>query len=177
MDILEKLKFILFSVIILAILALLGYWAFSSLQSGSEHLANQKIEELTLENKALKKEMEDLTNELYIYKPKEKEQEEEIKPEAEPVEPIAHKNQDLINELQKLVDANILMKLKSSGTRVGTVQRFLNIYNNTSSSVDNDYGAGTETKVKAFQKDQGIVADGEAGAGTFRKMIEWLKKS
>ncbi|HBB54043.1 TPA: hypothetical protein DHS24_02780 [Candidatus Nomurabacteria bacterium] len=68
------------------------------------------------------------------------------------------------------------MKEKSQGTRVGTVQTFLNIYNNTSKLVDNDYGPGTKTDVMNFQKAEGITVDGEAGPGTFRKMIEWLKK-
>ncbi|MBU0999326.1 peptidoglycan-binding protein [Patescibacteria group bacterium] len=68
------------------------------------------------------------------------------------------------------------MKLKSRGTRVGTVQNFLNIYNNTSDKVDNDYGTSTQKAVTAFQKDQGLNADGEAGSGTFNKMISWLKK-
>ncbi|MDE2031162.1 MAG: peptidoglycan-binding protein [Patescibacteria group bacterium] len=68
------------------------------------------------------------------------------------------------------------MKLKSTGSRVGTVQNFLNIYNNTSSKVDNDYGASTQKAVMAFQKDQGLSADGQAGSSTFAKMISWLKK-
>ncbi|HYD90300.1 MAG TPA: peptidoglycan-binding domain-containing protein, partial [Flavobacterium sp.] len=82
----------------------------------------------------------------------------------------------LINELQKLIDDNIFMKEKSSGTRVGTVQTFLNLYNNTSKRVDNDYGAGTKADVIKFQKAVGLTADGEAGPNTYRKMIEWLKK-
>ncbi|PIZ53219.1 hypothetical protein COY25_03820 [Candidatus Uhrbacteria bacterium CG_4_10_14_0_2_um_filter_41_7] len=68
------------------------------------------------------------------------------------------------------------MKAKSSGTIVGVVQEFLNIYNKTSNRIDNDYGPGTQKAVTAFQKAQGITADGEAGPGTFRKMIDWLKK-
>jgi peptidoglycan hydrolase-like protein with peptidoglycan-binding domain len=54
------------------------------------------------------------------------------------------------------------------------VQKFLGLYG-SSVKVDNDYGATTVTAVKAFQKAQKITADGEAGAGTFSKMISWLK--
>ena len=68
------------------------------------------------------------------------------------------------------------MKEKSYGTRVGTIQTFLNIYNNTTKKVDNDYGAGTKTDVIKFQKAEKITADGEAGPSTFLKMIDWLKK-
>jgi peptidoglycan hydrolase-like protein with peptidoglycan-binding domain len=68
------------------------------------------------------------------------------------------------------------MKLSSSGTRVGTVQNFLNLYNKTSNKIDNDYGASTVKSVAAFQKAQGLTADGQAGSSTFSKMISWLKK-
>lgn len=83
---------------------------------------------------------------------------------------------DLIARLQKLVTDNVLMKEGSRGTRVGTVQEFLNVYNKTSGGLDNDYGAGTKTKVAAFQKAQGLTADGQAGPATYQKMIDWLNK-
>jgi mannosyl-glycoprotein endo-beta-N-acetylglucosaminidase len=86
------------------------------------------------------------------------------------------KHQSLINELQKLADDKVYMKQGSQGTRVGTVQNFLNIYNKTSKKIDNDYGAGTKKDVAAFQKAQGLTADGEAGPTTFSKMVAWLKK-
>lgn len=84
---------------------------------------------------------------------------------------------DLISQLQKLIDDVVLMKEGSRGTRVGTVQEFLNIYNKTSSGVDNDYGPGTKTKVAAFQKAVGLTADGQAGPDTYKKMIEWLNNA
>jgi len=90
-----------------------------------------------------------------------------------------YKYQDLINEFQKLISDNVFLKQKSSGPRVGTVQKFLNIYNNTSNKVDNDYGVGTTKTVTAFQKDQkdsGLNANSEAGTNTFNQMIDWLKK-
>ncbi len=69
------------------------------------------------------------------------------------------------------------MKVGSKGTRVGTVQEFLNIYNKTSDPVDNVYGEGTSAKIKAFQTAEKLAsADGQAGPGTFKAMIEWLKK-
>lgn len=83
---------------------------------------------------------------------------------------------DLISRLQKLISDKVLMKEGSRGTRVGTVQDFLNVYNKTSGGVDNDYGAGTKTKVAAFQKAQGLTADGQAGPATYQKMIDWLNK-
>ena len=85
------------------------------------------------------------------------------------------KYQTLINDLQKLVNGNVYLKNKSQGPAVGTVQKFLNIYNKTSTKIDNDYGASTITAVKNFQKAQKLTVDGEVGSGTFKKMISWLK--
>ena len=82
----------------------------------------------------------------------------------------------LANELQKLVDKKIVLKLKSSGSAVGTVQKFLNLYNKTSNKVDNDYGLTTVNAVKAFQKSQGLSVTGQCGESTYKKMISWLKK-
>lgn len=169
----EKLKFTLFSIVTLSLLGLIGYWSVVTLQSGTEYKTSQKIEQLEKENKDLKTEVKRLTDEFDALQSKLDESAPAV--EEEP-ERIAYKYQDLIDELQKLIDGKVLLKQKSSGPKVGTVQKFLNIYNNTSSKVDNDYGAGTAKLVTAFQKDSGLNADGEAGPGTFSKMIDWLKK-
>lgn len=82
----------------------------------------------------------------------------------------------LIQALQKLSDDKIFMKVGSRGTRVGTVQQFLNIYHTQQVRADNDYGNGTKARVSAFQKAEGITDDGETGPQTYQKMIDWLKK-
>ena len=157
-------------------MTLMGYWSFTSLQSGSEHDLNQRIEQLEQENKDLQKEMKVLEDELDILRPLAEVKEEIAPEETASTETKVYKYQSLINEIQKLIDGNVFLKLKSSGVKVGVLQEFLNIYNNTSNKVDNDYGLGTEKAIIAFQKEQGIGADGEAGPGTFLKMIDWLKK-
>lgn len=177
----DKLKFTLFSIIVLGLLGLMGYWAFGSIQSGSEFVLSQNIDKLQKENESLKKEIEDLKNGVSDFKPTEEPVVAE-KPKVEepvatkPTTPTTYKQQALIDELQELIDDKVTMKLKSVGSRVGTVQKFLNLYNKTSNRIDNDYGATTVKLVTAFQKDQGMTADGEAGATTFKKMIDWLKK-
>jgi murein L,D-transpeptidase YcbB/YkuD len=178
----EKFRFALFSIVVLALIGLIGYWAIGSLQSGSEHVASQKIKDLQKENEDLKDEMENLQDELAGSQselegliPKEVTEEPAETPEPKSAQ-TTYKHQSLIDELQKLALDGILMKQKSSGTRVGTVQKFLNIYNKTSNRVDNDYGASTVKAVTAFQKAVGLKANGEAGPTTFNKMIEWLKK-
>lgn len=177
----EKLKFVLFSIISLCLLGFLGYWAVSTLKSGTEYQADQELKDLREENGDLKIEIAGLKEDIRTLQSQIKEEtvneEEGSSPETPaPAPSKTYKYQSLINELQKLADGNILMKLGSSGTRVGTIQKFLNAYNDTSNRIDNDYGAGTEKAVKDFQADQGLKADGQAGKGTFVKMIDWLKK-
>lgn len=98
----------------------------------------------------------------------------EVVTEPDP-EPTSTEHADLIAALQGLIDANVVMKDGSSGTRVGTVQKFLNVYFDRSDSVDNAYGPGTEARVRDFQRAEGLSADGQAGPSTYRKMIETLQ--
>ncbi len=53
---------------------------------------------------------------------------------------------------------------------VRALQRRLKELGYYSGSVDGDFGAGTETAVKAFQKANGLTADGKAGAKTLEKL-------
>lgn len=179
----EKLKFTLFAIVTLALLGLFGYWAVSTIQSGTEYVTKQKVETLEKENAELKAEIEQQKNEISSLESKLPSTSPVVntdptpKPDPTPTtKPTTYKNQSLINELQTLVNKKVYLKLKSTGSSVGTVQKFLNVYNKTSNKVDNDYGASTKTAVAAFQKDMGLTADGEAGPGTFSKMIDWLKK-
>ena len=172
----ENFKFILISIIIIAGMSLLGYWAVRTLPTGDVYVSKQKQQMLEEKNRELAEEIAKLKSEVGSLQAKEEE-----KVVEEPVitkTPVTAtlKHQSLINDLQKLVNDKIFMKQGSQGTRVGTVQTFLNIYNNTSKKVDNDFGAGTKTDLINFQKAEKITADGEAGPTTFQKMIDWLKK-
>ena len=68
------------------------------------------------------------------------------------------------------------MKVGSKGTRVGTIQTFLNLYNGTSKKTDNDYGKTTKTDVANFQKKEGLSQTGETNPTVYQKMVDWLKK-
>jgi murein L,D-transpeptidase YcbB/YkuD len=184
----DKLKFALFSIIVLALVGVLGYWAVMTIKSGSQFAATQKIGELQQQNEDLIKQVADLTQELNDSQTQVANltpvPTQIVTPPTTPIKPstptsttsTTYKNQTLINQLQQLITDNINMKLKSTGTRVGTVQNFLNLYNNASNKIDNDYGASTVKAITAFQKAQGLTADGQAGASTFNKMIGWLEK-
>jgi len=175
----ENFKFILISIIIIAGMSLLGYWAVRTLEPGDVYVSKQKQIALEEKNQELEKEVRTLKNQLAALQPKEEE-----KPVVTPTTPstptkpttVTYKHQSLISDLQKIVTDKVFMKEGSQGTRVGTVQTFLNIYNKTSKKVDNDFGAGTKTDLIIFQKAEKITADGEAGPTTFQKMIDWLKK-
>lgn len=181
----EKLKLILFSIVVLALVGLAGYWSVTTMQSGSDFAANQKIGQLQKENKDLTKQVADLTVKLGVSQAQldsatvaAQDSATKTNPEAPtaPVKPTTYKNQALIDKLQKLITSNVSMKLKSSGADVGVVQNFLNVYNKTSNKIDNDYGVNTQKEVMAFQKDQGLTANGQADSKTFTQMINWLKK-
>lgn len=175
----ENFKFILISIIIIAGMSLLGYWAVRTLEPGDAFVSKQKQIALEEKNQELEKEIRTLKNQLAALQPKEEEKPTVTPPTTTtPTKPatVTYKHQSLINDLQKLITDKVFMKVGSQGTRVGTVQTFLNIYNKTSKKVDNDFGAGTKADLIIFQKAEKITADGEAGPATFQKMIDWLKK-
>lgn len=175
----ENFKFVVISIIILIILGLGGYWAFTTIESGSTHAYNQKIKDLKNENEKLSKELDLLKSKAETSSEENKLPEEEnIKIETKKTEvekPIVSKYQNLVDRLQKMVDDNIYLKLKSKGVMVGSIQEFFNIYNKTSNKIDNDFGVKLETTVKNFQKAQGVAVSGQVGPNTLKAMIVWLK--
>ena len=176
----QNLKAILAVLLAILIVGVLGYWALRTLEPGNIHVEREKNRALEERNKELEKEVADLRDRLALLTPPEPapEENQEIGLEEKPLSPSApSKYQTLTNDLQKLTDDKIYMKVGSKGTRVGTVQTFLNIYFNTNKKIDNDYGKGMKTDVVNFQKAIGLPADGEAGPATYLKMIDWLKKN
>lgn len=182
---LDNFKFIILTIVVLILIGFLGFWAFTTLEPGDLHALRQEKQVLEDKNRELEKEVTRLQNELGTIEAEKDALAEAVAPKPEEEKPTTpppttttttYKNQTLINELQKLITDNIFMKEGSKGTRVGTVQKFLNLYNKTSTKVDNDYGPAMKTAVTAFQKAVGITADGETGPTTYKKMIDWLKK-
>lgn len=163
-----KANFLIFLFII--ILAGLGYWAVQGIKMSTGTLV--------VENQ-----IEDVgpivtTNPSEEQPPAPIQEEEPIKETPAPTQPQTPADDDasLIGDLQELIDAKILMKKGSRGTRVGTVQKFLIEYG-VDMTADNDYGDTTVNAVKKFQKENGLSADGQAGSTTFQKMIDWLKSN
>lgn len=188
----ETFKSVLVSLIVIASFTGVIFWAFDTIESGSAHLDNQEKLELENKNKELETEISELKTKLDLVDSNDKQdiqiEETAVLPveEAKPVEqkpvvatttnPAVLKYQTLINELQKIYNDKVYMKKGSVGAKVGTIQKFLNIYNKTSNKIDNDYGTSMVAAVSKFQKDQGLPADGAIGPSTVLKMITWLKK-
>ena len=61
------------------------------------------------------------------------------------------------------------LRFGNSGASVRVLQRLL-LSNNYFISVDGSFGAVTETAVKAFQEQRGLVADGIVGPITWREL-------
>ncbi|MES2315169.1 MAG: peptidoglycan-binding protein [Patescibacteria group bacterium] len=180
-----NVKFILFSIITLAIIGLVGYWAVLSIEPGDIHATRQKEKALEEENQTLKDQVLKLQDQLAAIQPPAPTPTPVVAPTPAPAPTpsptpakttTTYKYQSLINDLQKLITDKVVMKEKSQGTRVGTLQTFFNIYNKTSNKVDNDFGKSTTANVIAFQKAVGLKADGQTGPTTYQKMIDWLKK-
>ncbi len=170
------------------LLALLGtgiYWAFTTIDNSIIYDKNRILQESEITNSETEKnEISFVDEQEHSSSEKEKEKETnsgDVFPQKENEEvnqerKLSQEEQQLLAKLQGLIDDNIYMKIGSHGTRVGTVQKFLNWYFDTSKKVDNEYGPGTKADVKKFQEKEGLENDGLAGPDTYRKMIEILKK-
>lgn len=164
-----------FTVVILG----LGYWAFASINSTNNSIIEDSI--------AMSDVGPVVTSGTEAYIPEEEPEPETVASVTTTPEPVTptettptptstDDDAELIGELEDLIADKVLMKKGSRGTRVGTVQKFLNEYG-IKVGVDNDYGDTTVNAVKKFQQEQKIGADGQAGEGTYKKMIEWLEKN
>lgn len=65
-----------------------------------------------------------------------------------------------------------LIQYGSKGLIVGWVQKRLNYLGYSCGTADSDFGGNTKTAVMAFQKANGLSADGVIGPNTWRKLLE-----
>ncbi len=167
-------KFQFIAAVFFIILGAVGHWAFSSLDFGK---ARQAVVEDLGEVGGTVQDISDITDSLADLTQEIEDNIQPIEGEDVTTEPEVNPQASLIVDLQKLITDKIFMKEGSNGTRVGTVQTFLNVFNDTTSTVDNDFGPGTKAKVIAFQKAVNITADGQPGPGTYQAMIDWLNEN
>ena len=165
-------KFQFIAAIFFIIVGAVGHWAFSSLDFGRARDA--VIEDIQGTEDAVQ-DINDITDSLADLTQEIEDNSQDASDEVPVVEETPNPHADLITSLEKLITDEVYMKVGSGGTRVGTIQKFLNVFNNTSGGVDNDFGNGTKSKVIAFQKDAKITADGQPGPSTYQAMIDWLE--
>jgi len=172
----NEFKYRIFNLFFFFLLLGSSYWAFQHIDTKVLYRADDVIEEdASLENQEVSEDMG--TPEVQEQIPEgggdkflvleEEEKNNEIS--------LSEEEKELIAQLQKLIDDKIYMKKGSRGTRVGTVQKFLNLYLDKETRVDNDYGPQTIERVRQFQQEEGLDADGMAGPQTYAKMIEVLE--
>lgn len=79
--------------------------------------------------------------------------------------------------IQNMLTAKTVLKLGSKGVTVGYLQQFMNAYFNKNLKIDNNFGKTLQTDVLAFQKATGVSQTGQVGQATLQKMIDWLSQN
>ena len=82
---------------------------------------------------------------------------------------VSHERQTAETAIELSVDAAVLRQ-GSKGNEVKEVQRRLKQWGYYSGSVDGIFGAGTKKAVIAFQKKNGLTADGIVGKATYKAL-------
>ena len=82
---------------------------------------------------------------------------------------VSHEHQTAETAIELSVDAAVLRQ-GSKGNEVKEVQRRLKQWGYYSGSVDGIFGAGTKKAVIAFQKKNGLTADGIVGKSTYKAL-------
>jgi len=170
----NELKYQITQIIFLILLGLGAYWALTSLDGGVSYTRDQIVED-QIQTEVPDEQVNAVNNETVLVVDETPKETPMITPEPEP-EPVSSDNQELIDDLQKLVDDNVTMDSGANGSRVGTVQKFLDIYfENKTVSIDNDFGPTTKGLVKDFQQEELNGGDGRIGPNTLRAMIKHLE--
>lgn len=82
-----------------------------------------------------------------------------------------------VNSISEIGSAPSPTKKGSSGTNVVKLQQALECLGYYTGNIDGDYGAGTVSAVKRFQKNRGMNADGIAGSATISVLFGTANKT
>ncbi len=159
-----KYRFINF--VLLVLLGLGIYWAFTSIDNGITYDKNMTVNTT---------EVTEPLEEVVLF---DNTKNETLEPTEDPVIPVVeNNNNELIKKLQTLVENKTTMDSGASGSKVGTVQEFLVIYfKDKEVSIDNDFGPTTKGLVRDFQKAELDGGDGRIGPNTLSAMVKYLNK-
>lgn len=173
----NELKYQITQIVFLVLLGLGAYWAFTHLDNGISYTRDEIVTVAQNTDIVPDETISVIDNETLLTATGE-EIESNIPAEDDEVvitPSSSNDNEDLISDLQKIIEADIIMKSGSNGTRVGSVQKFLDLYFEDKDVVaDNDFGPGTTRLVKEFQTKELNGGDGRVGPNTLKEMIKWL---
>src|SRR3989338_7574411 len=127
-------KFQIIIMIICIALGALGHWAVATLdfsRARNTVVENNNDQDITGDISDISNSISDLSGNVENFIEEKKNTETNTPPPDR-----ANPNATLIAELQKLITDKIYMRVGSKGTRVGTVQKFLNIFENKTLPVD-----------------------------------------
>lgn len=174
-------RFTLISTFLFIVIVGLGALAFFALEPGSDNGSRQLVNQLEAQ---LAQKDDALQEALRRISELESDNEQLVKVESPVTAPIEAETENetpsntdsaLLASLKTLRTRGVLLEPGDSGADVGTIQKFLNEFENKSGGVDNDFGPTTRRRVEAFQQAQGLTVDGGVGSGTLAKMISWLE--
>lgn len=176
----NELKYQITQIVFLVLLGLGAYWAFTHLDDGISYTRDEIVTVAQNTDATPDETINVIDNETVLSAGEDT----ELAPPVNDIEVVVNPtdsnsgNSDLIDDLQKIVDADIIMKSGSNGTRVGSVQKFLDLYFSDKDVVaDNDFGPGTTRLVKEFQTKELNGGDGRVGPNTLKEMIKWLENN
>ena len=181
----ENLKFTVTSSIMVFVIAAVGFLAYMALEKGDESGLKQQVRELKAQLVEKQEEVTELERQVALLSVDLEGQQEIVAEQEEAAEQQTESStetssgsdSELLTALKSLKSRGVVLEPGDSGSSVGTIQKFLNVYNNTSGGVDNDFGPGTRGKVENFQANEGIGVDGGVGPGTLSAMIKWLEEN
>lgn len=175
----NEFKYQIVQFLFLILLGLGAYWALTHLDTGVSYSRDQVIEDIQEIEPVNPDQVVNAVNSETVLVAEEvsTETDTDTNPVPDATETVAvTSNSVLISDLQKLVDDNAAMDSGANGSRVGTVQKFLDEYfTDRVVSVDNDFGPTTKRLVKEFQQKELNGGDGRIGPNTLKAMIEYLK--
>ena len=181
----NELKYQITQILFLVLLGFGAYWAFTHLDDGITYTRDEIV--TVMENNQAPDEIINVienenivSNELEITSG---ESNQNIPVDTNSmnqgqIESSTNINQELVSSLERLQESNIILSSGSSGSRVGIVQEFLDVYfSDRDITVDNDYGPTTTRLVREFQTTELTGGDGRVGPNTLRAMIQWLESN
>jgi murein L,D-transpeptidase YcbB/YkuD len=178
----NELKYQITQIVFLVALGLGTYWAFTHIDNGIRYERDEVVTIAQNQENVPDETITIIDNEINLPASNTPTNQPLVPPQNVVIETTpdnnASKNSGLVTELKKIIETGIIMESGSTGSRVATVQEFLDIYFSTRDvTIDSDYGPGTTRLVRDFQTAELSGGDGRVGPNTLRAMVTWLESN